>query len=641
MEITLDGISISNFKGIKRLEVMLGGRSAIVSAMNEGGKSSIVDSFMWVFFDKDSENKANFDIQPNDENGNPIHNVTVDVQVALFVDGSRRTFRKTYAEKWTTKRGNDTAELTGHDIGYFVDGISVPKAKYQVLVSEIIPETEFRIYTNPRYINVDMDWKTRRSMLMALGAFKPDHELAAENKEFAALSESLQRFTLDDIKKSKQGQLNKTNDEIEAIPHRIDENTRLLSSFSEMVHDTAYYDSEIARLNEELGAVEKQIKEDQNNLDEYAILLKRRMAAQQNLANVEEKIRRESTKEVDEAKIEAQRYEMQVRHTEGLIDSLKETAKANEQAAVELEKTRTDLLSKLKSAKSKEFSASDPRCPSCGQVLPEDMQREAFEKAKAKAIDEIMSEGLKVKLSLEKTRGNIDSSNDMLYKNQMDLKELRAKCQNAVDRSKAPVDAVNYEKHEEWAAAVSELKRLEAVAEPDSSMISLTARRSELNAEICKNDDERHKIEQAQKTKDRIAELETQKEEQQREALKLKKEINTIEKFITYKCRLCEDSINKMFTGLKWRLFERQINGGVNEVCECLIKGVPYRSANNAARINVGLEIIDVFSKNAGISVPIFVDNAESVNRDKFYKTDAQLIKLVVSEDPLKVEVLE
>jgi hypothetical protein len=66
---------------------------------------------------------------------------------------------------------------------------------------------------------------------------------------------------------------------------------------------------------------------------------------------------------------------------------------------------------------------------------------------------------------------------------------------------------------------------------------------------------------------------------------------------------------------------------------------VPFAYANNAARINAGVEIIDTLSKHYGVSMPLFIDNAESVV--DIAHTDTQVIRLVVSErdDTLRLEI--
>lgn len=85
---------------------------------------------------------------------------------------------------------------------------------------------------------------------------------------------------------------------------------------------------------------------------------------------------------------------------------------------------------------------------------------------------------------------------------------------------------------------------------------------------------------------------------------------------------------------MRFRLFIEQQNGGIADDCEALVPCktglVPFKSANNAARINAGLELIDTLAEYYGVELPVFVDNAESVT--KLTPTQTQVIRLVVSE---------
>ncbi|MBF9307868.1 hypothetical protein I3V59_14270, partial [Staphylococcus epidermidis] len=60
----------------------------------------------------------------------------------------------------------------------------------------------------------------------------------------------------------------------------------------------------------------------------------------------------------------------------------------------------------------------------------------------------------------------------------------------------------------------------------------------------------------------------------------------------------------------------------------------------NAARINVGLDVINTLSTHYGITAPIFIDNAESVT--DIIPTEAQQIQLVVSgqDKTLRMETI-
>jgi hypothetical protein len=67
------------------------------------------------------------------------------------------------------------------------------------------------------------------------------------------------------------------------------------------------------------------------------------------------------------------------------------------------------------------------------------------------------------------------------------------------------------------------------------------------------------------------------------------------------------------------------------------VNGVPYWSANNAARINAGIDICNTLSAHFGKTLPMFCDNAEAVT--DLMSTIAQQIKLVVSEQDKKLRV--
>jgi hypothetical protein len=110
-----------------------------------------------------------------------------------------------------------------------------------------------------------------------------------------------------------------------------------------------------------------------------------------------------------------------------------------------------------------------------------------------------------------------------------------------------------------------------------------------------------------------------------------------IEEYTRYKTQFVEDSINSMFRIARFRLFREQANGGIEDRCDVVYEGVPYINVNNGAKINVGIDIINTLSRAYGVTVPLFVDNAESVTN--LEKSDNQIIRLVVSEKDKELRV--
>ena len=110
-----------------------------------------------------------------------------------------------------------------------------------------------------------------------------------------------------------------------------------------------------------------------------------------------------------------------------------------------------------------------------------------------------------------------------------------------------------------------------------------------------------------------------------------------IEEFTRYKTRFVENSINGLFRIVRFRLFREQANGGLEDRCDVTFDGIPYSSLNSGAKINVGIDIISTLSRVFGVSVPLFVDNAESVTR--LLSLDSQVIRLVVSEKDKEIRL--
>lgn len=138
----------------------------------------------------------------------------------------------------------------------------------------------------------------------------------------------------------------------------------------------------------------------------------------------------------------------------------------------------------------------------------------------------------------------------------------------------------------------------------------------------------------------RIKELEATQTQLAKEFEELEHAVYLTEEFTKTKVNLMESTINNMFEITEFKLFDIQINGGVNDVCEATYKGVPFDAGlNTAHRINVGLDIINTLSKHYDFYAPIMIDNAESVT--DILATESQQVKLHVSEKDKTLRVEE
>lgn len=67
MNIKLKKLKIENFKGIKKFSMDFEGKNVNVYGDNATGKTTLVDAFQWVLFDKDSDGNSKFSIKPIDK----------------------------------------------------------------------------------------------------------------------------------------------------------------------------------------------------------------------------------------------------------------------------------------------------------------------------------------------------------------------------------------------------------------------------------------------------------------------------------------------------------------------------------------------------------------------------------------------
>ena len=145
MEIKLLQLTLENFKGCRRLALDLSGRGAAIYGDNATGKSTVYDAFTWLLFGKDSRGQSNFEIKPLDQSGQVAdHGAVTSVEAVLSVDGAALQLKRTYYERWSTKRGSSEASYDGNTSEYFIDGVPMKKGEYESRIGELVSEDLFK-----------------------------------------------------------------------------------------------------------------------------------------------------------------------------------------------------------------------------------------------------------------------------------------------------------------------------------------------------------------------------------------------------------------------------------------------------------------------------------------------------------------
>lgn len=121
MKVFLKELELKNFKGIDHLNIKFKENTLILGA-NATGKTTVFDAFIWLLFGKDSTNKKDFSIKGIEADGE-VPNCDHIVAGVIEVDGQEILLKKTFKEKWTTKRGSQEKVYSGNTTEYEINGI--------------------------------------------------------------------------------------------------------------------------------------------------------------------------------------------------------------------------------------------------------------------------------------------------------------------------------------------------------------------------------------------------------------------------------------------------------------------------------------------------------------------------------------
>lgn len=674
MKMILKKIHLENFKGIKSLDVNFSNKTSI-KGQNAAGKTTIFDAFTWLLFNKNSAGEEKFNVRPLDKDGSRIDNVEIKVVAVLDVDGKEVELSKVQKQNWVKKRGTDTVTLQGNVNSFEIDGYPKSEADFKAYVSGLAQSEEmFKMLTNPQYFS-SLKWKDQRDILMKLVSEVSDVELAKTDSKYAPLINELEKASsTDDIRAKFSKALSEWKKKQAEIPVRIDEAEK-----SKVDVDVAEQELAKTDLERQIAGIDEQLKSAYKVVDD---LEQQKFELQFEINDCKRKANESLIKErraLEDKKDEATRkfndlhkkitiLERGIGDKKRRIEVLNgEKSELGEQYNAEITKA-FDETPYLFDESKWVFDENSTVCSLCGQKLPEDKIEQLkadFEtrkaKAKADAADKLKAAKFsfdnhkKIELNRISTLGNekkaevealkaeiIDAEKNFpeLRKQETEQTKIENECIKRLSELPEEADLSANEDYEALMKKEADLQAQIDSARANSTDTSvLEQKKAELETAL---EDAKAIIAQAANNvaiDDRIETLRDEQKEIGQKVADQEQMLYLLEEFIRFKLDKVSESINSHFKTVNFKLFEMQLNGGLKDCCECTVNGVPYSTLNSGHRIVAGLDIIRSLSELYGVSVPIFVDNAESLNEFNVPDMDAQLILLSVSEDKqLKVE---
>jgi exonuclease SbcC len=631
-KIVLHKLTLTNFKGISDLEVSFNASITAVYGDNATGKTTLFDAFTWLLFGKDSSDRANFEVKTVG-----LRRADHSVKALISVNGVEKCLKRTLREKWVKRRGSEEAEFSGHETTFFINDVPVSLGEYQAEVSGIVEEASFKLVTNPAYFN-SLKPDLRRNMLMKLAKNITNQDIAGDDAELKGVLQlmMMQQKTLDQLRAEYAAKRKRLIGERQSYPGRISEVQNMLADAKASLPSLPAGASErIDQLSQMIVEIADKQQAAQNEFEvrfnQLNALRHQKQAVYKRLSDQYNHLNKEVMQRNNERSTQRFNAGIAKRNNEAEKHRLEAEIKAYE---AELTKLRQEYTEKASSV----FVAPEnaDTCPTCGQHLPDAENKinhllEVFNTNKVAALKSINEKGMQIKQQVESGKQRLSELNNLLAQSFESIMD---------DEPVMTQDAINeaIENEAEYIAACNALTELEhemsATTRSSNDIKTIEQERDELIAAVQAVESASKNVNNLEK---RLAELEREMKVLNGEIADVERQEMVLERFNRRGNELIEQSVNKLFSYASFRLFKPQVNGGIEDVCETLIDGVPYQDANHAAQINAGIEICNVFAKHTGVSAPIWVDNAEAVNN--LHNTNGQLIRLTVTKDnPMRIE---
>lgn len=652
-------LNLENFRGIKSAEFDFGGHDANIYGANGTGKTTVGNAICWLLIDRPMTEEPNFDPKTIGE-----HNLHHRAAIKLALeDGQEVEFAKDFYEKWAKKRGRATAEFSGHTTDYYIDGVPAKEKEYIKAVEAAcgLSVDQIKPLMILSYFSETMKIDERRALLFEACGDVTEEEVIKNTPELAELPKFLAIpgkttafYTTEQYMKIAKAQRTAINDQLKMIPARIDEAKKAMP-------DSAATAGALADTQDSLrAAIARKEKEKKLILEDVRLESTgdgRKDAIRAAIAELKTELQSKRAEFLERANAAKEAYDKEVnalKASKNEIDAkifrMDEERKKTVSLRDRLHHERVCLLAEYEKVHARQWDPQKEVCPTCGRELPADKIQELrakFNRMKAEELAAINEKGqacsqakiqeLEARMSvLSAEHSKLLSESDALYA------KINAKPDGQIEIP------VKFEATDEYAEINQRIGKLTAEKEnADTANDEVNRVRNEQIAAIDEQIASLHRkiaeLQAAEKTKERIAELQDELKRTGEEMETVEHGIHLCEELTRAKARMVEDNINGRFTGIRFQLFKDQINGGLKETCDIMMPSpsgawVEYKAANTAAQVNGSLEVIDFLNRHYGVRLPVVMDKAGEVTSP--IPIDEQFIRLIVSagDKQLRVE---
>lgn len=611
----------------------------VISGANGRGKSSIASAYTWCLFDCDYEMRSN-PVVRREVNGSPVDG-DVEVTLVLDMDGREITVRKVQKRTYS-KYGSSYKD----DNKYFINDVPKIKTEFNEYL-EI--GNAFKMSSN---INAFLNQKSNevRKFLFQTVKDIPDVSVANKYPDLAEMGVLLEKYSVEELSAMNKKRVADIKKELPILDGQIKEKKADIKAKSDM--DVSDLEVQKNCLKQKIQEnADKQLESEKlyknyNELTDGILELKMELSGLERKANealVEERAKMLSA---SASKI-SDRGELQIG-----INAIETQISAAVAAIDRLKGKLEGIRIEWKEENERKLDETLLVCPCCKQLYPEEKKVELFanfEKEKADLLASITADGNNTKDQLEKKTKDLEQLRLDLEERKVERDAVTLEAKELEDKfSKLPekIDISDTAEYQEITKQIAEKEKLlKSMEDTSEYRKALKEEEQELREELsgCELKILMSNTEAEEKRLEGLKEKRIDMVQQQADAEKVLYLLTELEKA---KNEELSDQINQRFKLVQWQLFETAKNGNYKSTCVPMVDGKSILTtiSNKGNRILGRVDICQSVQDIAGISVPIWVDDCESLDSENQKKVSdmvsGQLIMLVVNDsERLKVEV--
>ena len=664
------------FSGEREFHADFGSKTR-VSGKNGSGKSTVMNAVMEVLTGKNADGTQADNVRPIVD-GQEVEGVDVERTVVLDIDGKETEIKKITKQKRERVDGVMQYVPGSNVNSYTVDGISFNQKKLDEFITEnICPPETLLACCNPNAFLSLKSTTDMRAFLEKMTGFDLNEYIKSLGAEFAEVEEITKGHPIEQVQKTLNKQLidqkkATTKAETEwkyekskAVDSGEDDATRLAEQKVSYENQISILDEQEKSLDDVMTAYDQKSKDILDLKFQQSEIVRKANEGlvQQRKALVCEIF--SLNQDMKSAENSLRMAEMDLRHAKmGVERHTAEVKKAQEDWKTYSEREYPE--ENLERIKAEQFDKNSLICPTCGQDLPVEQAekiRSEFEQKKAKRIADEESIKTSFYEAKDKKLTEITESGNKAAADLKEAKKAQAEAERKVTELKQKItslameiqqkqtelsklpESVNLSDNAEYQKITEEIEQAEAALHGmnngSQQRREITDKRNGFIRECAKIDAEINNIQRKKQAHEEEVEKLYQafRDSSQKEADILRKR-DILRNFSIQKNARIAELVNPNFTQFQFVFTDETQSGEIIETCKLMKNGIEYKNLNYSDQLLCRIDLVCGFQKIKGLSLPIFADNAESLNSWRLPDTGSQMVFLEVTESDLAVETL-